>query len=218
MKVFILDDNLSFVNTLKKVLLSNGFEVCACFNVSQALQELKTNYDFYLLDVILPDGNGIELCSYIRTFSNNPIIMISSSTEEYNIINSLSLGADNYIEKPFRMNVLIAKMEAALRRCGKLNNFVKFKDIILDFQNQTFQHNEFKVDLTKTEISILNELFKCYPNRVQRERLIACIFDSTGNMLTDLSLNVRMSELKKKLGNNSFHIESKRYLGYRWVD
>lgn len=119
MKILIIEDDKELAYTLKDILEHNAFDVMICFTFEQAYQELNRAYDCYLIDNRLPDGCGLDLCKLIREITDDPIVFISSDTNESSILKSYEFDADDYIEKPFRIKVLLAKIQSVLKRAGK---------------------------------------------------------------------------------------------------
>lgn len=217
MRILIVEDDKDLANTISKILKSKGFETVVCFNFMQAYNEIEQNYDCFLLDQLLPDGNGFQLLSMIREKNSSPVLMISSDRNESSILKGYDLLADDYIEKPFRLNVLLAKLESVLRRAGKLNNQITIDDctLFLETKELIIQNNRF--DLTTTETIILSSLFQAYPNVVSRKKLIQDIYARTKHETSSSTLNVRLSELRKKLDIYSYHIENITGSGLRWI-
>lgn len=216
MKILLVEDDKDLADTIGDILKSRFMVVTICYNFTQAYNELKNPYDCYLLDNRLPDGSGIELCRFIRDISNNPVILISSDKNESSILRSFNLRADDYIEKPFHLKVLLAKIESVMRRFGYYTDIYKIENSILDVNQHFLQIENTEYKLSISEVALLEGLFKAYPKFVTRAELCNLIFSKTGNITTKETLSVRCSELKKKLETNSFKIESSRDLGYRW--
>ena len=216
MRILIVEDDKNLALTLKEVVESKGFETTVCFNFRQALNEIEKAFDLYLLDVRLPDGNGLDLCERIRETSEDPILFISSDTSETSILKSYSLQADDYIEKPVRLNILLAKIESILHRSGKYKEIYQIGSATLNLKEHllTIQQNIY--ELSTVELSILEGMFKAYPDFITRENSCRLIFSHTSHYPSLSTLSVRISELKKKLDHDAYHIESFRTLGFRW--
>ena len=117
--IFLVEDDLSLIDGLEFSLHKNGFEVIIARTIQEALTKLsKQEYDLLLLDLTLPDGSGFEICKKVRQASNVPIIFLTASDEEVNIVMGLDIGGDDYITKPFKLNELISRINALLRRAG----------------------------------------------------------------------------------------------------
>ncbi|MDD7280666.1 response regulator transcription factor [Floccifex sp.] len=216
MRILIVEDDKELALTLSEILEQHQYETMICYNCKQAYNEIQKPYDCFLLDNRLPDGSGMELCSYIRQFSHDPIIFISSDTQETSILKGFALQADDYIEKPFRLKVLLAKIEAVLKRAGKYNEIYKLKDACLYKQHKKLVINEEEFELTITDTVILECLFKSYPRVVSRNEICSALFHNMGKVTSDATLNVRISELRRRLGVYGSRVESVRHVGYWW--
>lgn len=216
MRILIVEDDKNLALTLREVVESKGFETTVCFNFQQALHEIEKAFDLYLLDVRLPDGNGLDLCKKIRETSQDPILFISSDTSEASILKSYSLQADDYVEKPVRLNILLAKIDSILQRVGKYTETYHIGSATLNIKEQSLMIQQNIYELSTVELSILEGLFKAYPAFVTRENCCRLVFGRTSHYPSLATLSVRISELKKKLDHDAYHIDSFRTLGFRW--
>lgn len=215
MKILIIEDDKELAYTLKDILEHNAFDVMICFTFEQAYQELNRAYDCYLIDNRLPDGCGLDLCKLIREITDNPIVFISSDTNESSILKSYEFDADDYIEKPFRIKVLLAKIQSVLKRAGKWNQTISLNDSILNLNQQTLTIEETTFSLSISEVAIVESLFSKYPNYVSRQDLAKAIYSKTNHETSLATVSTRVSELNSKL--NGKYIESSRNKGYRWI-
>ena len=168
-KILLLEDDLSLINGLSFAFRNQGFELAVVRTLKEA-NELwgEGKYDLLVLDVSLPDGTGYEFCKKVRQVSKVPIIFLTASDEEMNIIMGLDIGGDDYITKPFKLGVLVSRINALLRRAKGFNstdtelqsNGIK----VLMLQGQVFK-NEKLIDLTAAEYKLLC-LFMKNPNVV----------------------------------------------------
>lgn len=186
-----------------------------CYTFEQAYQELNRAYDCYLIDNRLPDGCGLDLCKLIREITDDPIVFISSDTNESSILKSYEFDADDYIEKPFRIKVLLAKIQSVLKRAGKWNQTISLNDSILNLNQQTLTIAETTFSLSISEVAIVESLFSKYPNYVSRQDLTKAIYSKTNHETSLATVSTRVSELNSKL--NGKYIESSRNKGYRWI-
>lgn len=216
MHILLVEDDKDLANTLAEILEKKGYETTICYNYMQAYNEIEHSYDCFLLDQLLPDGNGLELCRLIREKSSTPILIISSDTAESSILKGYALEADDYIEKPFRLNVFLAKVESILRRTGKLNSEISVGDYQLSMDLKKLSTYNQDIPLTRSECIILETLFRSYPHVSTREQIIHNIFDKTNKMTSTQTLNTRLSELRKKLGIHASHLEAIHGKGLRW--
>ena len=182
MRILIVEDDKNLALTLREVVESKGFETTVCFNFRQALHEIEKAFDLYLLDVRLPDGNGL----------------------------------DYYVEKPVRLNILLAKIDSILQRVGKYTETYHIGSATLNIKEQSLMIQQNIYELSAVELSILEGLFKAYPAFVTRENCCRLVFGRTSHYPSLATLSVRISELKKKLDHDAYHIDSFRTLGFRW--
>jgi len=177
--VLVVDDEVKIIEVVKSFLESKGFNVFFAENGKRALSIFESeNISLIVLDLMLPDMNGEEICMRIRKKSRVPIIMLTAKVEESDMLKGLNIGADDYITKPFSLKALHARIEAVLRRSGDdlvpLYNKTSFNggDLEVDFESHTIKKNQEELNLTPNEFKILGALIK-YPNKVfTREDLI----------------------------------------------
>ncbi|MBU4541598.1 response regulator transcription factor [uncultured Acetobacterium sp.] len=178
-KVLVVDDEPKIIEVVKSFLESKGFTVFAAENGKQALEIFERgNIALIVLDLMLPDMTGEEICIQIRKKSRVPIIMLTAKIEEVDMLRGLNIGADDYITKPFSLKALYARIEAVLRRSSDdlvpLYNKASFNgsDLEVDFESHRIKKNQLEINLTPNEYKILAALIK-YPSRVfTREDLI----------------------------------------------
>lgn len=217
--ILIVEDDKDLAITLKKVLERHSFYVQICYTFQQACIEIEKPFDCYLLDIRLPDGSGYDICKLIRLSSDNPILFISADHSETSELQAFHVKGDDYIEKPFHLSVLVAKIEALLLRLHLRTDTLQRGDIIFDKDNHVFKDGALSIHLTKTEMVIIETLLKNNNAIVSRERLLHAIWSNTNTNTSDSTLTVRISTLKKKIEtNNRIHIECIRSVGYRWLD
>jgi len=178
-KILVVDDEVKIVKILKAYLEKSGYDVLVSYTGKEAIDIFEKNdVDLVLLDLMLPDLMGENVCKAIRAKSRVPIIMVTAKTDEKSLIKGLNIGADDYIIKPFSPKEVIARIDAVLRRVKSdnlVNIPVSFCDgyLTIDFINSNVKINGKEISLTATEAKILNTMAKA-PNRVfSREELIA---------------------------------------------
>ncbi len=178
-KILVVDDEVKIVKILKAYLEKSGYDVLVSFTGKEAIDIFEKNdVALVLLDLMLPDLMGENVCKAIRAKSRVPIIMITAKTDEKSLIKGLNIGADDYITKPFSPKEVIARIDAVLRRVKSdnlVNIPVSFCDgyLTIDFINSNVKIKGKEISLTATEAKILNTMAKA-PNRVfSREELIA---------------------------------------------
>lgn len=222
-KILLLEDDLSLINGLSFAFRNQGFELAVVRTLKEA-NELwgEGKYDLLVLDVSLPDGTGYEFCKKVRQVSKVPIIFLTASDEEMNIIMGLDIGGDDYITKPFKLGVLVSRINDLLRRAKGFNstdtelqsNGIK----VLMLQGQVFK-NEKLIDLTAAEYKLLC-LFMKNPNVVlTKEQILDKLWDCEGNYIDSSTLTVYMRRLRMKIEDNPSEPQmllTVRRMGYKW--
>lgn len=222
-KILLLEDDLSLVNGLTFAFHKQGYEL----DVAQTIVEANTlwadgKYDLLVLDVSLPDGTGFEFCKKVRQVSKVPIIFLTASDEEMNIIMGLDIGGDDYITKPFKLGVLVSRINALLRRTkdfGSVGTELQSNGIkVLLLQGQAFKNGEL-LDLTAAEYKLLC-LFMKNPNMVlTKEQILDKLWDCEGNYIDSSTLTVYMRRLRMKIEDNPSEPQmllTVRRMGYKW--
>lgn len=222
-KILLLEDDLSLVNGLTFAFHKQGYEL----DVAQTIVGANTlwadgKYDLLVLDVSLPDGTGFEFCKKVRQVSKVPIIFLTASDEEMNIIMGLDIGGDDYITKPFKLGVLVSRINALLRRTkdfGSVGTELQSNGInVLLLQGQAFKNGEL-LDLTAAEYKLLC-LFMKNPNMVlTKEQILDKLWDCEGNYIDSSTLTVYMRRLRMKIEDNPSEPQmllTVRRMGYKW--
>lgn len=219
-KILIVEDDQVIAETLQKHISGWGYYVQTITDFHNVLAEF-INFDpqLVLLDISLPFFNGYHWCSEIRKLSKVPIIFISSATDNMNIVLAVSLGADDFIAKPFDLAVLTAKIQALLRRTYDFSgqtNLLEHQGVILNLNDFTLRCKDEKVELTKNEHKILQTLLENKGTIVSREALMITLWE-TDSYVDENTLTVNIARLRKKLdaiGLNDF-VVTKKGQGYQ---
>ncbi len=216
-KILLVEDDMYLREGLEELLTKENYEPVCAKNYGEAKTVFSENtFDLIILDVMLPDGNGLELCSYFRSVSADvPILFLSACDEEFQIVRGLDSGADDYVTKPFRLLELLSRIRALLRR-KTVNTTYQFGDVVIDITNMTVKKGGENLFLTPTEFQILSALVKSSGVIVTRMSLLQRIWDSDGNFIDDNTLSVHISRLRDKIGAK--HIVTVRGTGYRWEE
>lgn len=221
-KILLVEDDKGIVNSLLLLLTKEGYKVETAYNGVEALEKFKSfNPDLILLDLLLPEKDGWEVCKEIRKVSNIPIIMLTAKDQEIDKVIGLKLGADDYITKPFGAKELLARIEAVLRRAQ--SNFIKDKKIIIhpfemDLNRRVVKVKGKEVNLSYREFEIL-KLFLLSPGIVlTRENIIKNIWGENfwGEPRT---VDVYIRWLREKIEEDPSHpkyIVTVRNLGYKF--
>lgn len=222
-RILLLEDDLSLINGLSFALKKEGFDLDIVRTIQEAkLCQADEKYNLLILDVSLPDGSGFEICKKVRSTSNVPIIFLTASDEEINIIMGLDIGGDDYITKPFKLGVLISRINALLRRSKNFSaadteltsNGIK----ILLLQGQVYKDGAL-LGLTAAEYKLLC-LFMQNPNTLlSKEQILDKLWDSDGNYVDNNTLSVYIRRLRTKIEDNPSDpkmLLTVRRMGYKW--
>lgn len=222
--ILLVEDDLSLLDGLVYSLEKNHFKVTVARTVREAVTLYAAgSYDLILLDLTLPDGLGFQVCTYVRERSSVPIIFLTASDEEVNIVKGLDVGGDDYITKPFKLNELISRIKALLRRAGMST---QDSDAVLQSNGITIKYLENQVicngetlELIGNEYKLLS-LFMQHPNIVlSRQMILDRLWDDKGNFVDDNTLSVYVRRLRNKIEDNPDHpskILTVRGVGYQW--
>ena len=221
--VLLLEDDLSLINGLTFAFEKQGFELVVARTLKEA-DSLWTDgkYDLLVLDVSLPDGTGFEFCKKVRQVSKVPIIFLTAADEEMNIIMGLDIGGDDYITKPFKLGVLVSRVNALLRRTkdfGSADTQLESNGMkVLLLQGQAFKNGK-RLDLTAAEYKLLC-LFMRNPDMVlTKEQILDKLWDCDGNYIDSSTLTVYMRRLRIKIEDNPSEPQmllTVRGMGYKW--
>ena len=219
-KIMIVEDDEVIASAIQKHLETWNYAVYVIDDFEHVLEKyVQIQPELILLDISLPFYNGYHWCEQIRKISSVPIIFISSASENMNIVMAISMGADDFITKPFDFSVLTAKIQALLRRTysfSKSMQVLTYKELVLNILDATISYQEQTIDLTKNELKILQILFEKSETFVSRDDLMMALWQSN-EFIDDNTLSVNMNRLRKKL--DDFHIEhliqTKKGLGYK---
>ena len=218
-KLLIVEDDKTISDSLVSYMQKWGFQVKAIEDFNHVTEEfLAWEPHLILLDITLPFFNGYYWCGQIRKVSNVPIIFISSASDNMNIVMAMNMGGDDFIAKPFDLSVLVAKVQALLRRTYDFTsetNVLEHKGVLLNVKDSTLLYEEQQTELTKNEFKILQLLMENRGSIVSREQIMVRLWDSDC-FVDDNTLTVNMTRLRKKLeeiGVIDF-ITTKKGLGY----
>lgn len=218
-KIMIVEDDEIISASVEKYLRNWGYDVRTIKDFEHVLREVADyNPHLVLMDISLPYFNGYYWCEEIRKVSKIPIIFVSSAADNMNIIMAVNMGADDFIAKPFELEVLLAKVQAILRRTydfGGQTSLLEHRGVIMDIGNQTLTFEGEQIELTKNEYKILKTLMENKGKTVSRDKIMMKLWESD-SFVDDNTLTVNMTRLRKKLegaGMKDF-IETKKGLGY----
>ncbi len=219
-KVLLVEDNNAIILGLEYLFKEEGFEYSIVKNKRDTLNILdKETFDVVLLDVSLPDGNGFDICKYIKKKKNIPVIFLTAKDEEKDVVMGFDLGADDYIIKPFRNRELVSRIKNVLRRKNNLDNCLQIKNIKINTETGKVYKDEEEITLTKLEYKILVNLFSNRNKLITREEILNDIWDIAGNFVEDNTLTVYIKRIREKIGDKEGKIiETVRGIGYRVID
>ena len=214
-KILIIEDNEIIIKGLKYLLEQEQFEVQVCLNAQEAMNIIgKQEFDLIVLDIALPDGNGFELCEYIKQYTDIPIIFLTAKDEEQDVVKGLDMGAEDYIIKPFRNKELISRINNVLRRFNKENNKIEYGNVEINLDEKSVYVNGKNVEFTKLEYKILLLLLSNVGKTVTREQILDKIWDVAGNFVNDNTLTVYIKRIRAKLGKEDI-IKTVKGIGYQ---
>lgn len=216
-KILLVEDNPSIILGLEYLLKEEKFEYKITKNKRDTLNLLdQEKFDIVLLDVSLPDGNGFDICKYIKEKKDTPVIFLTAKDEEKDVVLGFDLGADDYIIKPFRNRELISRIKNVLRRKQNIGNYLIHSNIKIDLNLGKVYKDDEEIILTKLEYKILVNLFSNKNRLITREEILNDIWDIAGNFVNDNTLTVYIKRIREKIGDKEGKIiETVRGLGYR---
>ena len=218
-KILIVEDDEKLRQELKIFLDKNGYIAVVLEKFDNAVEDiLNENADLILLDINLPITDGEYICKEVRKTSNVPIIMVTSRDNEIDELMSLNYGADQYVTKPYNIQILLAKITGLLKRSqnkGADLNKINCNEFILNISQSMIETKDTKVELTKNEFKILYFLVLHREKIVSREEIIEYLWESE-SFIDDNTLTVNMKRLRNKLEEINLQelIETKRGQGY----
>lgn len=218
-RILIVEDDSVIANAIANHIAAWGCETKIISDFQNVLVEfISYEPQLVLMDISLPFFNGYHWCTQIRNISKVPIIFISSASDNMNIVMAMNMGGDDFIAKPFDLNVLMAKVQAMLRRTydfSGISHLLQHKDAVLNMNDATLTVRDKRIELTKNEFRILVTLIENKGKIVSREALMTKLWE-TDSFIDENTLTVNMARLRKKLdecGLKNF-ITTKKGLGY----
>ncbi len=226
MTVLVVEDDLIILEGLKISLEQEGYDVVSASTVKDALAIVASNKELNicLLDVMLPDGDGYQICREIRKNSQIPILFLTACDDEVHTVLALEQGADDYIAKPFRIRELLARMKAILRRSGAVGeenkqeqSLIMVGDNQVNIQSAKVFRNGEEIVLTAMEYKLLLIFIQNRGQVLSRQQILNNIWDSAGDFVNDNTLTVYIKRLRSKLGDleECKLIATVRGMGYR---
>lgn len=223
-RILVIEDDHTLGRSLELTLRSSGHQVRWAQTLADARQGIEAGTDLLVLDLGLPDGDGLALCASLReTGQITPILVLSARSSLQDRVEGLTAGADDYLPKPFELPELLARVEALLRRTGwhgnEGSNTVRIGKLVLDFEAWEARVGERLVPLTELEFKLARYLYENAGRVVSREELLRKVWDLPGSTRTR-TVDVFISRLRRHIeedGSHPRHLFNVRGVGYRLV-
>ncbi|WP_125152308.1 response regulator transcription factor [Clostridium rectalis] len=222
-RILLVEDDEGLALGMEFTLKDEGFSVNRSSSVKETLEKFKgEKFDIVILDIMLPDGTGYDICKYIRKESDIPIIFLTACDDEVNVVLGLDIGGDDYITKPFRVKEFISRIKAIQRRfenrlCKK-TVFIS-DDIILNTENALVKKDGHTISLSSQEYKLLL-IFMNNANKIMsREEILDKLMEGAGSYFDTNTLSVYIKRIREKIEKDSAkprYIITKRGLGYQW--
>lgn len=219
-RIYIVEDDDIIARSMKRHLEGWDYEVKCALDFSKIMTEFSEySPQLVLMDVKLPFYNGYYWCSEIRRVSKVPVIFVSSASDNMNIVMAVNMGGDDFVAKPFDLDILTVKIQALLRRTYDFagqSSLLQHHGVILNLSETTLVYQDHKVELTKNEVRILQVLMENKEKAVSRDTLMTRLWESD-SYVDENTLSVNVNRLRKKLegiGLTDF-ILTKKGIGYR---
>ena len=218
-KIFIVEDEKTIREELSIFLSRYGYKIEAPDNFENIIDKIKdSDPDLILLDINLPIFDGYFICREIRKFSEVPIIVVTSRNSDVDELMSMNLGADDFITKPYNTHILVARIEAILKRVNRNSNvydIIEYNGMKVNLSNGTVSYSDKIIEITKNELKIISYLIKNKGKIVSREELMNYLWDCE-MFIDDNTLSVNVTRIRKKLAEIGLSniIETRRGLGY----
>lgn len=218
-KILVVEDDRIIAQALASHLCRWDYETKCVEDFKNIMDEFRQfEPHLVLLDIMLPFFNGFHWCQEIRKISEAPIIFLSSANDNMNIVMAMNMGGDEFIEKPFDLNVVTAKVQAILRRSYSYQgtvNMMEYHGAVLNLNDATLTYEEQKTELTKNEFRILQMLLENVGRIVSRDSIITRLWESD-EFIDDNTLTVNIARLRKKLEQIGLEkmIRTKKGIGY----
>lgn len=218
-KILLVEDDKDIVDYLGSFLENEGFAVEAAAGQNEAIKCLEQKeYDLLLIDISLADGNGYAVCAAAKQISTAAVIFLTASGDEYSVVTGLDMGADDYINKPFRPRELISRIRSVLRRTGKSGKILREGSITVDTAKGIVYKGKEEILLSALEYRLLLVFFSNKGAVLSRGKLLQEIWDVAGEFVNDNTLTVYIKRLREKIEDDPAkpqYIKTVRGVGYR---
>lgn len=222
MKILLVEDDKIIASGICYSLAQEGYEVTHCLNSAQAREEInKNSCDMAILDINLPDGNGYDICKYIKEKKDIPVIFLTAIDDEVNVVMGLDMGADDYITKPFRIRELLSRIKSINRRYGKAETsktVLEFGGLQIDTAQAKVYKGQNEILLTSLEYRLLLIFANNHGQVLSRNQILESLWDFAGEFVNDNTLTVYIKRLREKIEDdiqNPQIIKTIRGIGYK---
>lgn len=218
--ILIIEDDKLLNEGISFALRGEGYSILSAYSGQQAAGLFNSDINLIILDINLPDENGIDICKKIRKYMNTPIIFLTAKDTEEDIVNGFKAGGDDYITKPFSLSILKERIKAVLKR-GATENIYSFKTLKFDFNKFCLTKNDINIPITKIEVKLLELFIKNKGRVLTREQILDRIWDIDGDFVDENTVSVNIRRLRTKIEDepsNPFFIKTVFGIGYIWGD
>ena len=224
MKILVIEDEPDIRRNLEYNLSREGFSISTAASISEANTLLaSTDYNLILLDLMLPDGSGLDLCKSIKSNSDTesiPIIILTAKDDEVDKVVGFELGADDYVTKPFSVRELILRVKAVLKRGSKKKEIVEvvrqFGDLKIDVDSHEVHVDDTKINLTALEFRLLRQLVDTRGRVQSRDQLLSEVWGYSAEVTTR-TVDTHVKRLREKLGPMGKYVQTIRGVGYKFA-
>jgi len=219
--ILIIEDDFTLSNGIRLALKSDDYIIEQAYDIKTAYEKINCNpFDLIILDINLPDGNGLELLAKIKKYFRVPVIILTANNLEIDIVTGLEMGADDYITKPFSLMVLRARVNTQLRKTVSKTFCVQIESYLFNFDAMEFKKNNSIIELSKTEQKLLRLLVENRGNTLTRDYLVDRIWTDGAEYVDENALSVTVKRLRDKLEDTPSkptYIKTVYGIGYTWA-
>jgi len=219
-RILVVEDDEMLNAGICYHLENSGYEVIPVFTYTEAEKKISNgDLQLCIIDINLPDGNGIELCKQISSRTHIPAIILTANDLEVDILDGFDAGAADYITKPFSIPILLRRVGAVLKRHDVTpNTEIRCGNLIVDFEKGQVQKSGEVLRLTQNEWKLINLFFSNQGQLLTRNQLLQILWDNDGNFVSEHTLTTLVSRLRSKLSDSEYNYIKTYYgIGYRWV-
>jgi len=218
-RILIAEDEKTLRDVVRIYLQKNGFEVDAAVDGNEAVRFIeKTKYDLIILDVMMPGRTGMEVCEYVRSKWDVPIIFLTALNTEEDIVSGYGVGADEYVTKPFSTSILLAKINVLIKRYRGLlvkEGKISADEIVIEPARRLVRVNGKKIELTPKEYALLLYFIENKEIVLSRDQILDRVWGDDCDAF-DRAVDTHVKKLRQKLGKASYHVETVIKAGYVW--